>query len=54
MATATAPSWLDGIERISTVFIAPAAAEIDGSGEFPRVALEALGDAGLLAGMPAV
>ncbi|MBO0798211.1 MAG: acyl-CoA dehydrogenase family protein, partial [Blastocatellia bacterium] len=48
MATATALSWLDEIERISTEIIAPAAAEVDGSGAFPRTGLEAMGDAGLL------
>lgn len=48
MATATALSWLDEIERISNEYIAPAAAEVDSSGAFPRAALEAMGDAGLL------
>ena len=48
MATATTPGWLDQIERISKDVIAPAAAEIDASGAFPRAALTALGQAGLL------
>jgi alkylation response protein AidB-like acyl-CoA dehydrogenase len=48
MATATTPGWLEQIERISKDVIAPAAAEIDASGAFPRAALTALGRAGLL------
>src|SRR5262249_26161333 len=48
MPTATIPTWLEGIERISEEIIAPAAAEIDGAGAFPRAAITAMGKAGLL------
>jgi alkylation response protein AidB-like acyl-CoA dehydrogenase len=48
MVTTTAPTWLELIERISKDVIAPAATEIDSSGAFPRAALTALGQAGLL------
>jgi alkylation response protein AidB-like acyl-CoA dehydrogenase len=48
MVVATTPSWLELIERISIEVIAPAAAEIDSSGAFPRAALTAMGQSGLL------
>jgi alkylation response protein AidB-like acyl-CoA dehydrogenase len=48
MPTATIPTWLEGIERISEEIIAPAAAEIDATGTFPRAAITAMGKAGLL------
>jgi alkylation response protein AidB-like acyl-CoA dehydrogenase len=48
MVTTTAPNWLELSERISKEVIAPAAAEIDSSGAFPRAALTAMGQAGLL------
>ncbi len=48
MVATNAPSWLELIERISIEIIAPAAAETDSSGAFPRAALTAMGQAGLL------
>ena len=48
MDTATTPTWLESIERISEEIIAPAAAEIDAAGAFPRAAIKAMGKAGLL------
>jgi alkylation response protein AidB-like acyl-CoA dehydrogenase len=48
MPTAPIPTWLEGIERISEEIIAPAAAEIDAAGAFPRAAITAMGKAGLL------
>src|SRR5262249_13158537 len=48
MATTSTPSWLENIERISEAIIAPAAAEIDVAGAFPRAAVTAMGHAGLL------
>ncbi|MFL6275389.1 MAG: acyl-CoA dehydrogenase family protein [Blastocatellia bacterium] len=41
-------SYLDTLDQIIKNLIAPAAEEIDQSGTFPRVAIEALGRAGLL------
>jgi len=48
MADTTTPAWLESIERISEEVIAPAAAEIDSAGIFPRVAITEMGKAGLL------
>src|SRR5262245_19281599 len=48
MATVTTPTWLESIERISEEIIAPASAEIDAAGSFPRSAIKAMGEAGLL------
>src|ERR1051325_9254168 len=44
----TKGSYMDVLNRIIEEVIAPQAAEIDESGAFPRAALEALGQAGLL------
>src|SRR3982751_2172576 len=41
-------AYLDTLDQIIQNLIAPAAEEIDQSGTFPRVAIEALGRAGLL------
>ncbi len=46
--TTTVPAWLPLIEQITAAVIAPAAAEIDRTGAYPRTALTALGKAGLL------
>ncbi len=46
--TTTVPAWLPLIEQITAAVIAPAAAEIDRTGAYPRAALTALGKAGLL------
>jgi alkylation response protein AidB-like acyl-CoA dehydrogenase len=48
MVATTTPTSLELIERISQECIAPAAAEIDSSGAFPRAALTAMGQSGLL------
>src|SRR5215470_430939 len=48
MATTSTPTWLENVERISEEIIAPAAAEIDVAGAFPRAAVTAMGQAGLL------
>src|SRR5262245_56661184 len=48
MADTTTPAWLESIERISEEVIAPADAEIDSAGIFPRVAITEMGKAGLL------
>ena len=48
MDTTTSGAWLESIERISVEIIAPAAAEIDAAGAFPRAAIKAMGKAGLL------
>jgi alkylation response protein AidB-like acyl-CoA dehydrogenase len=48
MDTTTSGAWLESIERISVEIIAPAAAEIDTAGAFPRAAINAMGKAGLL------
>lgn len=42
------PAYLDKLEPIVTEIIAPQAAEIDRAGAFPRAAMTALGEAGLL------
>ena len=47
-ATAPIPSFLESLEPIIANVVAPAAAEIDQSGAFPRAAIDALGAAGLL------
>ncbi len=47
-ATPVTPTWLNSIEQISAEVIAPAATEIDRTGAFPRAALTAMGEAGLL------
>ena len=46
--TVQTTAYLDILEKIATDVIAPAAAEIDQTGKFPRAALDALGRAGLL------
>lgn len=48
MATTTTHTWLEIVERIVEEVIAPAAAEIDSAGAFPRAAITAMGQAGLL------
>ncbi len=48
MVTTTTPNWLALVEQIAEEVIAPAAAEIDVAGAFPRAALTAMGQAGLL------
>lgn len=51
MTTVKSPadnSYLDTLDRIIKDVIAPAADELDQSGTFPRAAIEALGQAGLL------
>ncbi len=48
VATTTVPAWLPLIEQITAEVIAPAAAETDRNGTYPRAALTALGKAGLL------
>lgn len=48
VATTTIPTWLSLTEQIAEEVIAPAAAEIDRTGAFPRAALTAMGKAGLL------
>jgi alkylation response protein AidB-like acyl-CoA dehydrogenase len=42
------PAYLATLEKIATEIIAPAAMEIDQSAQFPRAAINALGEAGLL------
>jgi len=41
-------SYQDALARVISEVIAPAAADVDRSGEFPRRQIEALGEAGLL------
>jgi alkylation response protein AidB-like acyl-CoA dehydrogenase len=48
MVNTTSPGWLELIEQITKEVIAPAAARIDSTGAFPRDALKAMGEAGLL------
>jgi alkylation response protein AidB-like acyl-CoA dehydrogenase len=48
MTTPEAQNYLDTLEPIITGVIAPAAAQIDQTGVFPRAAIAALGEAGLL------
>jgi alkylation response protein AidB-like acyl-CoA dehydrogenase len=43
-----APIYLDALDKIAIEVIRPLAAEIDQTGTFPRVAMQALGKAGLL------
>jgi alkylation response protein AidB-like acyl-CoA dehydrogenase len=47
-STHQAQGYLDAIERIAEDVVRPAAARVDQLGEFPRVAMEAFGSAGLL------
>ena len=46
--SSTEAQVLEAIDRIASNVIAPAAAEVDRNGAFPRAAIEALGEAGLL------
>ena len=48
LTTTTAANYLEQLNRIVDTVIAPAAAEIDATGAFPRAAMTALGSAGLL------
>lgn len=48
MTTAATSSYFETLEQVITNVIAPAAFEIDRTGTFPRAALDALGQAGLL------
>src|SRR5262245_22716585 len=48
METTPTPIWLESLEQITKDVIAPAAAEIDSTALFPRNALTAIGNAGLL------
>ena len=48
------PTYLERLEPILTEIIAPRAVEIDRTGEFPRAAMQALGEAGLLGLISAV
>src|ERR1044071_904922 len=48
MNTTQALSYLDSLEPVAVEVIRPAAAEIDQSGVFPRAAMNALSQAGLL------
>jgi alkylation response protein AidB-like acyl-CoA dehydrogenase len=48
MSNASVPAWAARLEPLVTSVIAPAAAEIDRTGAFPRAAVNALGEAGLL------
>src|SRR6187551_1905445 len=47
-SAAQATDYLARLEEIVTTVIAPAAAEVDAKGTFPRAGMEALGKAGLL------
>jgi alkylation response protein AidB-like acyl-CoA dehydrogenase len=42
------PSFLDALEETVTAVVEPAAADVDANGTFPRAAISALGDRGLL------
>lgn len=44
----TAPAVLDVLEELITTVVEPAAAEVDATGTFPRLAVTALGEGGLL------
>src|SRR5262245_33659472 len=48
METTPTPRWLESLEQITKDVIAPAAAEIDSTALFPRNALTAMGETGLL------
>src|SRR5689334_12352214 len=48
MTTTEAPTYLETLDGIIAEVIAPAAAEVDQNGTFPRAAFDALGRAGLL------
>ena len=44
----TLPAYIETLEKVVSDVVAPAAAEIDATGAFPRAAIEALGKVGLL------
>jgi isovaleryl-CoA dehydrogenase len=44
----TTPSFLDVLEEISTEIVQPSATDVDANGTFPRAAIDALGERGLL------
>jgi alkylation response protein AidB-like acyl-CoA dehydrogenase len=48
IAAAAAPTYLEKLEPIVQTVVAPAAPEVDRAGAFPRPAVTALGEAGLL------
>ncbi len=48
MVSAQAQTYLDDLEKIAVEVIRPAAAEIDQTGTFPRAAMDALSEGGLL------
>ena len=48
MAPSPQPDYLSALDKVITEVIAPQAAEIDRTAKFPRPAVEALGQAGLL------
>ena len=48
MDTTQALSYLDSLEPVAVEVIRPAAAEIDQSGAFPRAAMNALSQVGLI------
>ena len=48
MVSAQAQTYLDDLEKIAVEVIRPAAAEIDQTGAFPRAAMDALSEGGLL------
>src|SRR5260221_2755686 len=47
-STASIETYSDILEKIANAIIAPAAVEVDQTGNFPRAAIDALGKAGLL------
>src|SRR4051794_30520925 len=53
-AASQSTAYLDTLDRIITDIVAPAAAEIDQHATFPRAAIDALGQAGLLGLVSAV
>ncbi|HEU5103991.1 MAG TPA: hypothetical protein VFU22_33475 [Roseiflexaceae bacterium] len=48
-STVPIPAYLATLEHVIADVVAPAAAEIDQTGTFPRAAIDALGQAGCLA-----
>lgn len=44
----TAPAFLDVLEELSTEIVQPGATDVDANGTFPRAAIDALGERGLL------
>ena len=44
----TAPAFLDVLEELKKTVVDPAAADVDAAGSFPRAAVTALGERGLL------